>query len=79
MIEFQNLLIQQAQPEDIVKAVESSNEYGRRYIEYLRETGKLTPEKIEQFRKALMYVPSYILPATGGYKLLKSQKSQNQK
>lgn len=79
MIEFQNLLIQQAQPEDIVKAVESSNGYGRRYIEYLRETGKLTPEKIEQFRKALMYVPSYVLPATGGYNLLKSQQSQNQK
>ena len=47
MIEFQNLLIQQAQPEDTVKAVESSNGYGRKYIEYLRETGKLTPEKIE--------------------------------
>lgn len=79
MIEFQNLLIQQAQPEDIVKAVENSNGYGRRYIEYLRETGKLTPEKIEQFRKALMYVPSYVLPAAGGYKLLKSQQLQNQK
>lgn len=76
MIKFQNLLIQYAKPEDIVKAVESSNGYGRRYIEYLRETGKLTPEKIEQFRKALMYVPGYVLPAAGGYKLLKSQQSQ---
>ena len=60
MIDFQNLLLKYAQPEDIIEAVETSNGYGRKYIEYLRKNNKLTPEKIEQFREAMIKVPSYI-------------------
>ena len=56
MVDFQNKIIKYVQPEDIVNAVENSNGYGKRYIKYLREHNKLTPEKIEQFREAMMDV-----------------------
>ena len=65
MIDFQNLLLKYAQPEDIIEAVETSNGYGRKYIEYLRNNNKLTPEKIEQLREAMIKVPSYMLPIIG--------------
>ena len=65
MIDFQNLLLKYAQPEDIIEAVETSNGYGKKYIEYLRNNNKLTPEKIEQFREAMIKVPSYMLPIIG--------------
>ena len=65
MVDFQNLLLKYAQPEDIIEAVETSNGYGKKYIEYLRKNNKLTPEKIEQFREAMIKVPSYMLPIMG--------------
>ena len=58
-------ILKYAQPEDIIEAVETSNGYGRKYIEYLRKNNKLTPEKIEQFREAMIKVPSYMLPIIG--------------
>ena len=69
MIDFQNGLIQYAEPEDIINAVENSNGYGKRYINYLKKNNKLTTTKIEQLRQAMIYVPSYVFPIVGGYTL----------
>lgn len=77
MINFQNLVIKFAQPETIIDAIENSNGYGRRYIKYLRENNKLTPEKIEQFRRAMMRVGGYVAPTIGGYSLYNILNNQN--
>ena len=69
MVDFQNELIQYAEPEDIINAVENSNGYGKRYINYLKKNNKLTTTKIEQLRQAMIHVPSYLLPVAGGYTL----------
>ena len=69
MVDFQNELIQYAEPEDIINAVENSNGYGKKYISYLKKNNKLTSTKIEQLRQAMIHVPSYLLPITGGYTL----------
>ena len=69
MVDFQNELIQYADPEDIINAVENSNGYGKRYINYLKKNNKLTSTKIEQLRQAMIHVPSYLLPVAGGYTL----------
>lgn len=77
MVNFQNLIIKYVQPEDIVNAIENSNGYGKRYIKYLRENNKLTPEKIEQFRRAMMHVGGYVAPTIGGYSLYNMLNNQN--
>lgn len=77
MIDFQNIVIKYAQPNDIINAIENSNGYGRRYIKYLRENNKLTPEKIEQFRRAMMHVGGYVAPTIGGYSLYNILNNQN--
>ena len=78
MVDFQNKIIKYAQPEDIVDAVEKSNGYGKRYIRYLRENNKLTPEKIEQFRQAMMHVGGYVAPIVEGYTLYNLLNNQKQ-
>ena len=66
MVDFQNELIQYAEPEEIINAVENSNGYGKAYINYLRSNSKLTPEKINQFKQSMIHVGNYISPIIGG-------------
>jgi hypothetical protein len=40
-------VIDDASDEEIFAAVKNANGYGRRYIEYLKKNGKLTPEKAD--------------------------------
>ena len=54
-LEIQNKIIAKAPGNAIFHAIENSNGYGARFIKYLRETGQLTPERAEAFRKALIY------------------------
>lgn len=65
-IEQQNSIIDKAGDNVIINAIEDSNGYGRRYINYLRDSGLLTKEKIQKFRNAMKYVGSFGLP-TGLY------------
>ena len=65
-IEQQNSIIDKANDNTIISAIESSNGYGSRYIKYLKDNGLLTKEKIQKFRNAMKYVGSFGLP-TGIY------------
>lgn len=53
----------------IFDAVEKANGYGRRYIRFLRENNKLTPEKAKQFREAMKHVGAIATPVGIGYGL----------
>lgn len=77
MIDGQNAVIDDASDEEIFAAVKNANGYGRRYIEYLKKNGKLTPEKADQFRKAMMYVGGYALPVVSGVTLMWNQDKNN--
>ena len=46
----------------IFEAVEKANGYGRRYIRFLRDNNKLTPQKAQQFREAMKHVGAYAIP-----------------
>lgn len=59
-INLQNKLIDKLSDEKIFKALEQSNGYGRRYVEFLRESGGLTHKKANQIRSAMK-----VLCATG--------------
>ena len=76
MIDGQNAVIADASDEEIFSAVKNANNYGRKYINFLHKQGKLTPEKAEQFRKAMMYVGSYTLPVAGGVSLIQNNNKQ---
>ena len=64
-------------PDDaIFEAVEKANGYGRRYIRFLRENNKLTPEKAKQFREAMKHVGVAAFPVAAGVGLLFGQNNQ---
>lgn len=60
----QNAFIDGLTDEQIFEAVEGANGYGRRYIAVLRDKGKLTPEKAQQFRESMKHVGAYAVPTT---------------
>lgn len=66
MLTFQNNAILTADADEIIEAIESSNGYGKTYINYLRSNNKLTPEKINQFKQSMIHVGNYIPPIIGG-------------
>ena len=63
-IKTQNMIIDKTPSTEIVEAVRKANGYGRRYIEWLEREGKLTSEKIQQFREAMKKVGSVLLPVS---------------
>ena len=52
-IEEQNRFIDAASDADIVRAVQHSNGYGRAFIQHLRDSGHLTPERIQLLRESM--------------------------
>lgn len=54
--DLQDALIEKLPDDKIFEAVENSNGYGSRYIKYLRDNGKLTHEKADQFRRSMIKV-----------------------
>ena len=73
---LQDLFIDMVPDDKIFKAVETSNGYGRRFIEFLRDNGKLTPEKAQQFREAMKHVGVYSVPISISYNTYKNRKSK---
>lgn len=65
---LQDLFIEKLPDDKIFEAIENSNGYGSRYIEYLRDNGKLTHEKAMQFRNAMIKVGSVVPVAVGASK-----------
>lgn len=53
---IQNLVIDKSSDDQIFKAVENANGYGRRYIQFLRDNNALTHQKAQQFREAMKHV-----------------------
>lgn len=53
---IQNLIIDKSSDDQIFKAVENANGYGRRYIQFLRDNNALTHQKAQQFREAMKHV-----------------------
>lgn len=53
---IQNLIINKSSDDQIFKAVENANGYGRRYIQFLRDNNALTHQKAQQFREAMKHV-----------------------
>lgn len=70
-LELKDKLIDKVPKEDIFDAVEQANGYGRRYIQFLRDNGKLTEEKANQFREAMKYKGILAVPmaVSAGYGL----------
>lgn len=67
-VRLQNTIIDKIRDDQIFKAVESANGYGRAFIDYLRNRNALTPEKARQFREAMKNVGMYSSPiAVGAY------------
>ena len=68
-INLQNKIIDKMPDSKIFEAVEISNGYGRKFINYLRQHNLLTPEKAQQFREAMKKVgvvlPTEILTGVG--------------
>jgi predicted SprT family Zn-dependent metalloprotease len=64
--ELQNKIIDKLSDERIFEAVEKSNGYGKKYIKYLRDNNRLTPEKARQFREAMKYVGAVVPFASVG-------------
>lgn len=74
---YQNQAIDNVPDDEIFSAVESSNGYGRRYIEYLRDNGLLTHEKANQFREAMKKVGIAAAPfLVGGASVRLNNKNQ---
>lgn len=74
---YQNQAIDNVPDDEIFSAVESSNGYGRRYIEYLRDNGLLTHEKANQFREAMKKVGIAAAPfLVGGTSVRLNNKNQ---
>jgi hypothetical protein len=69
-VELQNKIIDKKTDEQVFAAVEHADGYGKEYIKYLREHGKLTHEKANFFRTAMKEVGMYGLPAILGGGLL---------
>lgn len=65
-LELKDKLIDKVPKEDIFDAVEQANGYGRRYIQFLRDNGKLTEEKANQFREAMKYKGILAVPMAVG-------------
>lgn len=63
---LKDILIDKVPKEDIFDAVEQANGYGRRYIQFLRDNGKLTEEKANQFREAMKYKGIFAVPMAVG-------------
>lgn len=57
-----NQAIDAASDDEIFWAVSKSNGYGSRYIKFLKDNNKLTPEKAQQFRQAMKYVGASTAP-----------------
>lgn len=53
---IQNLIIDKSSDDQIFKAVENANGYGRRYIQFLRDNNALTHQKAQQFREAMKHI-----------------------
>lgn len=53
---IQNLVIDKSSDDQIFKAVENANGYGRRYVQFLRDNNALTHQKAQQFREAMKHV-----------------------
>ena len=53
---IQNLVIDKSSDDQIFKAVENANGYGRRYIQFLRDNNALTHQKAQQFKEAMKHV-----------------------
>jgi hypothetical protein len=54
----------------VFEAIEHANGYGRRYINRLRDEGKLTSKKAQQFREAMKHVGVATVPVAAGAGLL---------
>jgi hypothetical protein len=55
-IEEQNALIDAADDDLIIDAIENSNGYGQKFIQYLKENNLLTPERIQDLKEAMKII-----------------------
>ena len=65
-IETQNKIIDEVNDDAIFSAVKDANGYGKRYIQLLKDTGRLTHEKADQFRNAMKKLGIIAIPITIG-------------
>ena len=65
-IETQNKIIDEVSDDAIFSAVKDANGYGKRYIQLLKDTGRLTHEKADQFRNAMKKLGIIAIPTTIG-------------
>lgn len=61
-LHIQNKMIDEASDQAIFEAVENANGYGKRFIQKLRDEGKLSPQKAQQFRDSFKYVGAIAAP-----------------
>ena len=73
-VEERNAFIDGLTDDQVFDAVEHANGYGRRYIAVLRDKGKLTSKKAQQFRESMKHVGEYVIPAIIGGNLLYNTK-----
>ena len=76
-IEHQNKVMDDLTDEQVFNAVENADGYGKAYIDYLRESNLLTPEKAKAFREAMKHVGAYLPWISGssiGYNYLNQNK-----